>query len=92
MEDLGTRAERTDEPEKKVNKRRITASQNKTKKYKATRIKNKWRLPGVQNQPAELQSISKGKHIYKLLLMNLKRLRWKRMMHYTVMLSMTNQM
>ena len=32
--------ERTNKPVKKVDKRRITASRKKTKKYKATRIKN----------------------------------------------------
>ena len=38
--------DRTDEPEKKVDKRRITASHKKTKKYKATRITTKMEVTG----------------------------------------------
>ena len=58
--------ERADEPEKKVNKRRIT--QLKQRKYKATRITttlkviNGWKSTRI----VEFQITPKGKHIHQL--------------------------
>ena len=80
-------SDRTDGPIKKVDKKRITQSKQRNIKQHGLRLN--WKLPGVQNQPVELQSTSSKRHIYKLLLMILKWLCWKIMMHYTEMLSVT---
>ena len=53
--------ERTDEPEKKVDKRRITASRKKTKKYKATRIINKIKVTGRTKSTSQVTEQIKRK-------------------------------
>ena len=64
--------DQTDEPVQKVDKRQI--KETRQKNIKQQESQPKWKLLGVRNQPVELQSRSKGKHMYKLLLMILKRL------------------
>ena len=86
MENLGSWPNRRANKESRKDKNHT--GQNK-QNIKQQESQQNWKLPGVQNQPAELQSTTKGKDIYKLPLMILKRLCWKRMMHYTAMLSMT---
>ena len=49
--------DQTDGPRKKIDKTRIT--QSKQKNIKQQGSQQNWKLPGVQNQPVELQSISK---------------------------------
>ena len=53
--------DRIDEPEKKVDKRRITASQNKTKKYKATSITTKMEVTGRTKSTSQVIEYVKGK-------------------------------
>ena len=53
--------ERTDEPEKKVDKRQITASRKHTKKYKATRITTKMKVTGRMKSTSQVTEQIKGK-------------------------------
>ena len=51
--------ERTDEPKKKVDKRRL--QQTRQKKYKATRITNKWKDTGIIKSTSRVTEHVKGK-------------------------------
>ena len=53
--------DQTDEPKKKVDKRRITASKRKTKKYKTTRITIKMKVTGRTKSTSQVTEHIKGK-------------------------------
>ena len=55
--------ERIDEPEKKVDKRRL--QQTRQKKYKATRITNKLKVTGCTKSTSRVTEHVEGKTIYQ---------------------------
>ena len=78
---------RTDEPTKKVDQRRL--QQNRQRKYKITSITNKWKVTKSIRSTSHVTEPVKGKTNLQATFDDLEDVVMERMMYYTVMLSTT---